>query len=155
MSYEPRIETREPTPTAVVRVTVPMASIAETLGSIFNEVIEHLGRTGGTPVEAFARYTIHEGGADADIEAGFTASGPVRPEGRIEAGTLPGGEVATVMHVGAYDQVGEAYQAVEAWLNEQGRVTVERPWEVYLSMPDEVPPRTRVDFPIGPAPATA
>jgi effector-binding domain-containing protein len=155
MSYEPRIETRESTPTAVVRVTVPMASIAETLGSIFNEVIEYLGRTGGTPVEAFARYTVHEGGADVDIEAGFTASGPVRPEGRIEAASLPGGDVATVMHVGAYDQVGEAYQAVTAWLQEQGRAIVGAPWEVYLSMPDEVPPRTRVDFPIGPATTTS
>jgi effector-binding domain-containing protein len=151
MSYEPRIETREARSTAVVHTTVPMSGIGEALSSIFSEVVGYLGRVGAMPLEAFARYTIHDGGTEVDIEAGFSTTGSIRPEGRIETGSLPGGEVATVLHVGPYDRVGEAYEAVEAWLEKTGREQREQPWEVYLSMPEEVPPRTLVIFPLRPA----
>jgi effector-binding domain-containing protein len=150
MSYEPEIATREATSTAVVHTSVPMSGIAEALSSIYGEVIAYLGRAGVEPLEAFARYTIHDDGAAVDIEAGFSATGPVRPEGRIEAGSLPGGEAATVLHVGPYDQVGDAYEALTAWLAERGREPAGQPWEVYLSMPDEDPPRTLVVFPLTP-----
>jgi effector-binding domain-containing protein len=125
-----------------------MNGIAEALSRIFGEVIACLGRTGATPLEAFARYTIHPDGAEVDIEAGFSTTGKVKPEGRIEAGSLPGGEVATVLHVGPYDRVGEAYEAVTAWLKQTGRASEGQPWEAYLSMPPEDPPRTRVYFPL-------
>jgi effector-binding domain-containing protein len=151
MSYEPEIVTREAMPTAVVRTTVPMSGIAEALSGIYSEVVAYLGRAGVTPIEAFARYTVRDGGAAVDIEAGFSATGPVQPEGRIEAESLPGGEAATVLHVGPYDQVGEAYEALAAWLAGKGRQQEGQPWEVYLSMPDEVPPRTLVVFPLRPA----
>jgi effector-binding domain-containing protein len=150
MSYEPEIETREVSPTAVIRTTVPLSGIAAALSSIYSEVIAYLSRIGLTPLEAFARYTIHDGGTRVGMEAGFSTTGPVQPEGRIEAGSLPGGEAATVLHVGPYDQVGDAYEAVEAWLKEKGREPAGHPWEVYLSMPDEVPPRTHVVFPLSP-----
>jgi effector-binding domain-containing protein len=151
MSYDPEIKTLEARSTAVVRTTAPMSGIAEALASIYGEVIAYLGRMGVTPVEAFARYTIRDGGAAVDIEAGFSTTRPVEPEGRIGAGSLPGGEAATVLHAGPYDEVGAAYEALGAWLAEKGRAQEGQPWEVYLSMPDEVPPRTLVVFPLKPA----
>lgn len=78
-------------------------------------------------------------------------SGPVAtPGGRtLAARTVPGGEAAVLVHVGPYDTVGEAYQALAAWIGQHGYRVAGPPQEVYMTSPqDPGPPVTEIRFPV-------
>jgi hypothetical protein len=64
----------------------------------------------------------HLPGAETDIEVGIpvpVAEGGVG-EGRVAAGELPGGTVASAWHLGAHDRLGDAYAGLQAWLQQYG-----------------------------------
>jgi effector-binding domain-containing protein len=76
---------------------------------------------------------------------------PVEGAGRIQASTLPGGQIATTWHVGSYDTLHQAHRAVEAWLEAQQWGMIGAPWEVYWSDPGDTSPeelRTEVLWPV-------
>lgn len=149
MSYEIELRHLEPQHTAVVRARCAWGNIAETLGSIFGEIMSRITATGAQMTGgAFGRYD--PGMSDVGIEAGFTIAAPIVPAGRVEASELPGGEAAVTLHVGDYAGVAAAYEAVEAWMLEHGREAAGPAWELYLTPPEEQPPRTEVVFPLRP-----
>jgi len=59
---------------------------------------------------------------------------------KIEKGSVPGGEVATIVHVGAYETLHESYQALGKWFAEHDRVGEGPAQEIYLSDPNEPGP---------------
>lgn len=132
--------------TGVVRGHVTKEGIAEFLGPAFGEVISVLDEQGLHPTGGpFGRYRPTEDGFD--VEVGFPSSDMVKPEGRVEPSELPGGRVARTMHVGAYGDVGAAYEAAFAWLVDEGCVATDEPWECYLDGPEVQNPRTEVFIP--------
>jgi DNA-binding transcriptional MerR regulator/effector-binding domain-containing protein len=72
------------------------------------------------------------------------------PAGRtLEARTVPGGEVAVIVHVGPFATVGEAYQALAAWIGQHGYRMSGPPREIYLTAPtDPGPPVTEIRWPV-------
>lgn len=94
-------------------------------------------------------------GEDIDIElfvpVAPPVSGPVAtPAGRkLVEHTLPGGTMATLVHVGPYEAVAEAYQTLAAWISEHRHAFAGPPQELYLTEPeDEGPPVTEIRWPI-------
>lgn len=77
---------------------------------------------------------------------------PLDGEGDIEQLTLPGGKVAAATHMGSYDQLNNAYQAIEQWISAAGLKSAGAPWEVYVTDPGAVPDpkdwRTDVFWPV-------
>ena len=59
---------------------------------------------------------------------------------------------ATVVHAGPYDQLPDAYAAIEAWMDSNGRAARSAPWELYVTDPAEHPDpkdwRTEVYWPL-------
>lgn len=144
--YRVDLEERTPQPTAVIRATVPVTGIPDFLGGAFEETIRVITGQGLMPAgPPFACYRRTEDGFE--VEAGFPASGEVRAEGRVLAGTLPGGPTATTEHRGAYDAVGAAYDALGEWVAAHGWTPAGLPWESYLDGPEVPEPRTVVSFP--------
>jgi effector-binding domain-containing protein len=149
MSYEIQIRQLERQDTAFVRATCRWDEIGAVLSGIFAEVTAQISASGAQPTGgAFGRYTPGE--TEVGIEAGFTIATPIVSAGRVEAGELPGGEAAVCLHVGPYDAVAAAYEAIETWIREQGREASGAAWEVYLTGPEVQPPRTEVVFPLRP-----
>jgi effector-binding domain-containing protein len=132
-------ETLVPQHAAAVRLTVPIAEISRHMGRIFGEVAAWLGHS-GVPIVGppFARYYSVAPEA-VDLEAGFPAAAPVEPHGDVHASELPGGPAVTTMHIGPYEAMEPAYEAIAAWIREHGREAGGAPWEVYLTDPSEVP----------------
>jgi effector-binding domain-containing protein len=100
----------------------------------------------------FARY--HSWGDDVEVEVGITIAGDTPGQGEVTRGALPAGRVARVVHTGPYPSLGEAYQAVEAWMRANGHEGTAPPWEVYLTdpqTPDLKPDdyKTEILWPIG------
>jgi DNA-binding transcriptional MerR regulator len=92
-------------------------------------------------------------GSDIDAEMVYptTLPGPVAtPTGRtLTERIVEGGPVASLVHVGEYHTIGEAYQALGTWLDEQGRRGAGPPREIYLTGPDEPgPPVTEIQMPL-------
>lgn len=153
MAHE--VETREveSQATATITVTTTQEEIGRTLGEVLPEVWGHLERQGVHPAgPPFARY--YDFRADrVELEAGLPVAEAVAGEGRVSAGTLPGGEVAATWHIGHYDTLRAAYGALETWMSDQDRRPVGAPWEVYWTDPGETPDpaewKTEVIWPIG------
>ena len=147
--YVVELRNLNPTHTAEIKVTATADDIAATLGQAYAEVWQYLASQDITSTGvAYARYQMRNG--FFDIQAGFSTPLAVKGEGRVRPGELPGGEAAVCLHEGPYDQVGEAYTAVNEWLLREGREVQGSPWEVYLTPPGVEPLRTEVFFPLRP-----
>ena len=147
MRYETQFVDLQAQHTAVVRGHVKTEELPDFLGPAFGEVINVLDKQGLHPTGApFGRYRPMEGG-EFDVVVGFPCSGVVEPTGRVEQDELPGGRVARTLHVGAYGDVGAAYEATMSWLTDEGCVTAGEPWECYLDGPEVPEPRTEVFVP--------
>ena len=139
-----KIELRvlQPHHTASLRETVHRDSVTEALGQSFQAVKESLG---GQGVDAngslFVRW--HALGDEVDMEAGVMVSDPIKPDGEVKPGQLPGGPAAIAIHAGPYEGLKATYDAVEEWLDRTQRSASGGPWEIYLTDPSAEPDPTK------------
>jgi len=75
---------------------------------------------------------------------------PLPGQGAVQPSELPGGKWAAVMHIGPYDQVGPAYDALSNWIKAHGYEPAGAVYETYFSPPDTPPQETRtlIMFPL-------
>jgi effector-binding domain-containing protein len=65
------------------------------------------------------------------IDFGVQVTRPFEREGEVFLSTTPEGEVASTVHLGPYDRLGEAHKAVHAWISKNGRHVGGWSWEIY------------------------
>jgi len=158
MTYSVTKKTLAPQPVLIVRRRIPRSAIAATIGEVLPHVFMYAQQNGialaGLP---FTRY-IEMGHGLITIEPGMRVADPASPqsagEGEVIADVLPGGPVATTMHVGPYEQLSDAYAAIERWIEAQGLAKSGAPWECYINDPGEHPDpkdwKTEVFWPLMP-----
>jgi effector-binding domain-containing protein len=121
------------------------------MGSLFGEIMGTLQSTGGSPAGMpFSRYH-HMGDTDVDLECGIPVSSAIETSGRVNECELPAGKVATVTHVGPYDQLRTSWDAIMGWVQSEGLTLNGAPWEVYVDDPTKVAPtelRTEIYIPV-------
>lgn len=155
MGYDVRIIRHPARHVAVRRFTVTDPDeIGPQQAATFGTVISHLGRQGIAPAgPAVSCYWRH--GEGFDVASGFVVAAPIQPGGGIEALELPETDVVTTTHVGPYEGLGAAYDALRAAAADQGRPVDESGpmWEEYLTGPDTPPDRTLtvIFWPVRPA----
>lgn len=147
MSYEVEVVDLPEQSAAVIRAHVPHDGIPAFLGAAFGDVMAAVAaqhaQVAGPP---FGRYRPTEDGG-WDVEAGFPVATAISGQGRVQPAYLPGGRTARTLHVGDYQALGGAYEAVTKWLIDKGYVAAGDPWECYLDGPEVANPRTQVYFP--------
>jgi len=138
-NYQIQGGARREQPTAVRRAMIDVTEIGNWLGATYHEVVTFLATHGLAPSgPPFARYhPVGQGRFRA--EAGFPVAREIETEDDVSASVLPGGLVATTLHVGPYDAMEPAYQALASWVGEHGGETTGDAWEVYLSDPNDEP----------------
>lgn len=114
--------------------------LAQCLPMVFGFVMENGLAPAGHP---FVRYNNMTPGLTFDIDAGIPlveapTQAPPADSG-ILVGELFGGTVATTIHQGPYEGLGDAYAALEKWVAEGPATAIGAPWEIYLTDPGEVP----------------
>jgi effector-binding domain-containing protein len=72
-----------------------------------------------------------------EIDFGVQVSHPFEPDGNVRCSKTPVGEVATTVHVGPYDRLGEAHNAIHAWCSANGRKIGPASWEIYGDWTDD------------------
>ncbi len=88
---------------------------------------------------------------DLDIEIGFPVAAKAAGEGRIRAGTLPGGRTATARHLGPYATIEKTYNALMGFVASKGAKPAAVMYEEYLNSPEDTPPEkleTAIYFPL-------
>jgi effector-binding domain-containing protein len=142
-------------PILSIRKHCPQADIPAFIGRCFGDLYGRLGMLGVEPAgPPFVIY--HEFGPDAiDAEVCVPVGESVAAAAPIVARTLPAMTVARTLHVGPYDQLGDAYAALTDWMARTDHVADGPMFERYLNSPDEVASpaeyRTEIEVPIGPA----
>lgn len=153
MATTPELTSLDPTPAAVVRETVPMSELTAFFDRVFDAVMtavqEQQVAIAGPP---FAMY-FGMPSDTVEIAAGFpTASLTSETAGGVVPFELPGGRAVQLLHVGSYEDLGEAYGRVTAWMGEQGLTPADAMWETYLSEPtpggDPAANRTLITWPV-------
>jgi effector-binding domain-containing protein len=137
MDYEIEVKNVSPQPVVSIRTKCKPGAIKETLSDLLPSSFTHVMARGkhpaGPPFTRFHRFTPEE----VELEGGCPVTEHVDGDGRVEAGELPGGEVAATVHVGPYETLSEAYAALEEWVKLNGRRQKGAPWEVYWSDPGQ------------------
>jgi effector-binding domain-containing protein len=148
------VELRDAQPREAAVVTLHMTpdGIPEAIGSAFGEVAGAMTEAGvGLAGPPFTRYLSF--GPVIDAEAGFPVMRPAPDVGRVHPGRLPGGRVASIIHVGPYDTLEATYDVLMQRLAATGLRPLGPMWEIYWSDPDAEPDpatwRTEILVPIG------
>lgn len=66
-----------------------------------------------------------------DIDFGVQVIRPFEGEGEVICTKTPAGEVAMTTHVGSYDELAAAYDAIHSWRAATGRAFGGSSWEIY------------------------
>jgi len=118
----------------------------------FSKVAAHLGRV-GVAIEGPAVSCYEMGNGTFHVSSGFVVAAPIEAGEGVVPLDLPAVDVVTTTHVGPYEKLGAAYDALMEGAEAQGReVDDSRMWEEYLTGP-EVPPdemTTVVHWPLKP-----
>lgn len=153
MQYQ--VQTRETVdqPVATIRGHSSVSDMPAFFQAAYAEILGLIGglgvRPAGPPFSIYHDPEFKED--DVDLEVGFPVSEPVESAGRVVGRILPGGPVAATIHAGPYDEIGPAYQALAAWIQEHGHEMAGPPREVYLVGPGMTEPagyRTEIIWPI-------
>jgi len=94
-------------------------------------VARHRARAASPPLTIYydADYREH----DAEVEVAIPVSGPLSSSGRITVRELPAVPLAAcVLHTGSYHHLDQAWQALFAWIEDQGYGVAGPSREVYL-----------------------
>lgn len=128
-----------PREAAIVRVQVPRDQIPGVLAQALVEVERRMDEAGvvlgGPP---FARYLSFDPAAMV-AEFGFPVLRPAPRVGRVEPSTLPGGPVASVIHLGPYATIEVTWDRLRQDLDDLGLHPSGPMWEVYWTDPETEP----------------
>ena len=137
--YEIEERTLAEQPTMVVSGKVKLEDIPAFLGRVYTTVERQVQEAGAHVIGApFARYRCLDAEfTEFEIEAGIPVLVAAPGHGEVHGSSLPGGPAAITIHIGPYQRMEPAYQAIEAWLHERGAEPNGPAWEVYHTDPDE------------------
>lgn len=141
-----------------LRVRTSLNGIAEAAASSFARLNATIGgQPAGLEAGAVtgAPMAIYHGDEfdpdDVDVEFAQPVGPQIRPSAPCTTRAIPAGLVAVTIHVGAYDRIDAAYEAIGTWAVEQDVALSPQPREVYLVGPDRASPtglRTAVEWPV-------
>lgn len=113
------------------------AGIKDVLGKGYGEIMQFVQQNQLQPLKFIAWYSSVQPPWIMDIAVEVNKI-PEAVAGRIHSKVQPGGEVLIAHIRGPYDQVGQAYNAIGKWMNENNRKPKSAPFEVYINDPATV-----------------
>jgi effector-binding domain-containing protein len=105
-------------------------AIPEACGGVWNAIRAQKIQGAGRNVVLYLDSTMN-------LEIGVEVSAPLAAASDLIPSELPAGTVATATHLGPYNRLGEAHQAVMQWCNAQGHEVIRPSWEIYGHWTDE------------------
>lgn len=153
MSSEVTFKTNPSVVVAAYRTSTTHTSIFTDIPEGFGKVLAFLAESDRGPVGV--PFTLYYQAPDADTAGDIAmcvpvAAGTVGGSG-VDVLTLQGGAIASTVHEGSYDNMGESYATVSTQILERGHQILGPHREVYLNSPAEVSEDellTEIQFPV-------
>jgi effector-binding domain-containing protein len=142
MSYEIKSDVLPERLTLVKRAHLDSGGFGGWLHEAYGELFSYIAMR-KVPVTGppFGRYAFNGG---IGVEAGVPIAARVPACGDLVTSALPSTRAATTCHMGSYDKLRDAYDALEKWVHDHGFERNGLHWEVYLTDPQAQPdPRLR------------
>jgi len=140
MNYQVVTKTVSAQPIAAVRRRVLPRDIGRTWKPALDLVWEFLRQHDGLRTDGHNCFLYHlsdQRDAAMDIDFGVQVIRPFEGEGEVICTEIPAGEVAMTMHVGSYDKLAGAYDAIHSWRAATGRAFGACSWEIYGDWTDD------------------
>ncbi len=133
MKYEVLVDTAQPELVAAVQATVPISDIVKTWKPALDQVWAFLKANGGLgPGHNVFLYHHPEHRNEAmHIDFGVQVAHPFEQDGGVRCIETPAGEVAKTVHIGPYDRLSDAHNAIHAWCAAHNRKIAQASWEIY------------------------
>jgi effector-binding domain-containing protein len=133
MKYEIVAETAQAELVAAVRATVPAGGVARAWKPALDQVWAFLKKNGELrPGHNLFLYHRPERRNEAmNVDFGVQVSRPFPRQGNVQCIDTPAGEVARTLHIGPYDRLGDAHNAIHAWCVAHDRKIAQASWEIY------------------------
>lgn len=141
------------------RTTTSYTDVFTSIPAGFGRVLEFLGKNDIDPVGA--PLVIFHQAPEADSEGDISMAVPVSGgfddlADQLEASSnevlvIDGGAVASIVHRGSYQSMGDTYASVAAWIHEHGHTPTGPGREIYLNNPGDVAEEdllTEIQWPI-------
>ncbi|MGZ4124924.1 MAG: GyrI-like domain-containing protein [Actinomycetota bacterium] len=136
MTYEVREKDVPEMLVASVTRTASVATIGKEIQEAFATLMEAIGPVGfGRGMPGTVCLRLGDERSDGTWEIFLPADRPFEPPEGIEVKMQPAMHVAFTTHVGRYDGVGQAHEAIDAWLRREQRPMLGPPRELYLNDP--------------------
>jgi effector-binding domain-containing protein len=151
MSYEIKLLELPDQPTLTIRATQAVTDLPQFFGRVYGSIMQYLTETGQIPTGMpFATY-YNMDMQHMDVEAGFPVAEALPARGEIQPSQIPGGKFISTIHVGPYNSIEPAYNALAEWAKQNGVKPTGIAYEYYLNDPRQNPPvpaETEVRFPL-------
>lgn len=134
------IETVRPRLLAAVRRTVRLGEVGTAWRPALDEVWAFLRGEPGLHAGGHNVFLYHHPthrAAPMQVDFGVEVSRSFAPSGDVFATETPAGAVAVAVHVGPYDRLREAHDAIHAWAAANRREFAGQSWEVYGDWNDD------------------
>lgn len=155
MNYEIHIKQVPPQVVVTERRHTTLAQ----LGEVMHETLAHVatavdppGAARGAPFAVYYDEPFRPEDIDLEVGLPVTADAKVVETLQVQRRLLEGGPVAYTVHVGPYEAIGAAYEALYRWVDAHGHHRLGPPKEIYLAGPGEgIEPanyRTELEVPV-------
>ncbi len=151
MEYQFELTDEREQPLLSIRKRTSVSKLPQELGTAYEAIIQYLGEIGEkTEGPAFAAYYNMEM-EDLDVEMGFLVPMPIAGKGEIQASSIPAGKQVSYLYKGPYKEMEPVYNALMAWVAENGMKPTGVSYEFYYNSPMDVPESellTKIIFPL-------
>jgi effector-binding domain-containing protein len=140
MNYQVVTKTVRAQSLAAVRRRVFIGDIGRTWKSALDLVWEFLRCHKGLRADGHNCFLYHHPihrEAAMDIDFGVQIIKPFKDEGEVICTETPAGEVAMTTHIGSYDKLAGAHDAIHSWRATTGRALGACSWEIYGDWTDD------------------
>ena len=140
MTYEIKLLDLPDQPTLSLRETHAVGELPQFFTRAYGAIMQYLGEIkqypGGMPFAVYYNLDMQH----MDVEAGFPVAKALPARGDIQPSHIPGGKFISTIHVGPYDSIEPAYNALADWAKQNGVEPTGVAYEYYLNDPNQDPP---------------
>jgi len=129
MGYEVRVEKiDEPRPLAVVKLVARPEEFSRVVPKYCGVVWNALKAKG---VKGAGRHIAIYRDEVVNLEVGVELEAAFAGDGQVVGSSIPVGMVASTVHLGPYQRLGQAHAAVKEWCLQNGYALAGPKWEIY------------------------
>ena len=138
MINSPEVITTTEQATATIHLVIPAMEMGRYMDPAIQELIKVITEQGISITGPMFSYHHRRPSDTFDFEIGFPVSKAVQELGRVKNSSVPAAKVARAVYQGPYEQLAEAWGALQGWVREQKLPETGRFYERYMNNPDEV-----------------